>query len=209
MMQFLVYLTVLMVSISTVLLEVHWLTTPPPHPTPAVQAAAAPPPRPKVEGPNAALSPVYPIKPDQQSLPAPAAETTGVASRMEEAHKPVANTTTAPPNSAENAQASAPAQPESTASSNRCDIQACSSAYKSFRASDCTYQPNDGPRRICSKSTEQRAAREQREESKRRSSNREVDSREEDRRMRWRSYRDNDVDDDSDSFFLFRRGSRW
>jgi hypothetical protein len=29
-MQFLVYLTLLMVSVSTVLLEIHWLTTPPP-----------------------------------------------------------------------------------------------------------------------------------------------------------------------------------
>ena len=37
-MQFLVYLTVLMVSISTVLLEVHWLTSPAPQPKPAVQA---------------------------------------------------------------------------------------------------------------------------------------------------------------------------
>lgn len=60
-MQFLVYLTVLMVSVSTVLLEVHWLTTPAPQPKPAVQASATPP-RPKVEGPNAELSPIYPRK---------------------------------------------------------------------------------------------------------------------------------------------------
>lgn len=32
---------------------------------------------------------------------------------------------------------------------NRCAVQACSSAYQSFRASDCTYQPFEGPRRIC------------------------------------------------------------
>ena len=31
-MQFLVYLTVLMVSVSTILLEVHWLTSPAPPP---------------------------------------------------------------------------------------------------------------------------------------------------------------------------------
>lgn len=30
-----------------------------------------------------------------------------------------------------------------------CDIQACSSAYASFRASDCTYQPYSGPRQLC------------------------------------------------------------
>ena len=60
-MQFLVYLTILMVSVSTVLLEIHWLTTPAPQPKSAVQASATPP-RPKVEGPNAELSPVYPRK---------------------------------------------------------------------------------------------------------------------------------------------------
>ena len=30
-----------------------------------------------------------------------------------------------------------------------CDIEACTSAYHSFRASDCSYQPFDGPRRAC------------------------------------------------------------
>ena len=30
-----------------------------------------------------------------------------------------------------------------------CDVEACSAAYDSFRASDCTFQPYRGPRRIC------------------------------------------------------------
>ena len=34
-MQFLVYLTILMVAISTVLIEVHWLAAPEPQPKPA------------------------------------------------------------------------------------------------------------------------------------------------------------------------------
>ena len=34
-------------------------------------------------------------------------------------------------------------------SSARCDVQACASAYHSFRASDCTYQPFAGARRVC------------------------------------------------------------
>jgi penicillin-binding protein 1A len=35
-----------------------------------------------------------------------------------------------------------------------CDYRACGSAYHSFRASDCTYQPNSGePRRLCDKNT--------------------------------------------------------
>lgn len=32
-----------------------------------------------------------------------------------------------------------------------CNANACASAYRSFRASDCTWQPNEGPRRLCVK----------------------------------------------------------
>ncbi len=35
-----------------------------------------------------------------------------------------------------------------------CDITACSVAYRSFRELDCTYQPNNGPRRLCTKGKE-------------------------------------------------------
>ena len=226
-MQFLVYLTVLMVSVSTVLLEVHWLTTPAPQPKPAVQASATSP-RPKVEGPNAELSPVYPRKveavqpaPTQYNVQynvAPAAagntaakaETTGAATRADDSSKPQS---TAVPD-AQNAQASAvqPKQNKSdevAASNNRCDVQACGSTYKSFRAADCTYQPFDGPRRVCGKAPEQRADREQSDEPQRRSLSRREDSRdsrEVDRRTRWRVYED---DDDADDVVLFRRSRRW
>ena len=30
-----------------------------------------------------------------------------------------------------------------------CDVRACSRAYRSFRAEDCTFQPYSGPRRLC------------------------------------------------------------
>ncbi len=33
----------------------------------------------------------------------------------------------------------------------KCDINACTSAYQSFQESDCTYQPRNGPRRLCTK----------------------------------------------------------
>lgn len=49
---------------------------------------------------------------------------------------------------AETAQADA----QQASAPNACNVQACSSAYRSFRASDCTYQPYDGPRRLCTKS---------------------------------------------------------
>jgi len=237
-MQFLVYLTVLMVSVSTVLLEIHWLTTPAPQPKPAVQASASPP-RPKVEGPSAALSPVYPRK-LEPTQPAPstqsnvqntvdAATANNTAAKTDAVQKSVAETTGAAPRSddrsktqsallPDNAQktqayAAQPkqAEPEKTATSNNhCDIQACASAYKSFRASDCTYQPFGGERRVCGKAPEQRADREQRNEPQRRSWSRREDSEDShdaDRRTRWRVY-DKD-DDDADDTLLLRRSRRW
>jgi hypothetical protein len=40
-------------------------------------------------------------------------------------------------------------QTASAQSAAHCDVQACSSAYHSFRAADCTYQPYEGARRAC------------------------------------------------------------
>lgn len=234
-MQFLVYLTVLMVSISTVLLEVHWLTSPAPQPRPAMQATNVPTQPRKVEGPNVALSPVYPKPADTQSAgptdatqsqpqqapassnavpdsaaaaantgrPKPAAETTGVAARADESK----DTAAVPA-----------AFASATTSNNRCDVQACSSAYQSFRAADCTYQPFEGPRRICEKSPMQRTARDQSERPERRQWNRDQGSvapRDSEGTVGRRLYDDpdeSDVDEDdySDHFSVFRaRGPRW
>jgi membrane peptidoglycan carboxypeptidase len=41
--------------------------------------------------------------------------------------------------------------PERVRQAAQCDIRACSAAYRSFRAEDCTYQPYDGPRQICTR----------------------------------------------------------
>ena len=47
------------------------------------------------------------------------------------------------------AQAAAPvAAPEPEV---RCNVDACTAAYRSFTPSDCTYQPTGGPRRLCTK----------------------------------------------------------
>ena len=202
-MQFLVYLTVLMVSISTVLLEVHWLTSPAPQPKPAVQAAnvsdAAAESRRPDRGAQPGLSEAggnnssrpgqsrrnrSRSKPrDRQNTTAapaavaanpepqkPAAETTGVAARAEDSRRPqrrrslTAATFRKVPTTGRFS--ATPAQ--ATTSNNRCDVQACSSAYQSFRASDCTYQPFEGPRRVCEKPPVQRTARDQTERPERR-----------------------------------------
>ena len=42
-----------------------------------------------------------------------------------------------------------------TAERPQCDIRACSAAYRSFRASDCTFQPYSGPRRLCTRSSQE------------------------------------------------------
>jgi hypothetical protein len=43
------------------------------------------------------------------------------------------------------------ARPEPQAAAAACNYKACSKAYRSFNASDCSYQPYDGPRRQCRK----------------------------------------------------------
>jgi hypothetical protein len=257
-MQFLIYLTVLMVSVSTILLEVHWLTSPAPLPKPAIQASASPP-TPKIEGPNAALSPVYPKKADApppaesasnvhesasnvqlstavaipQAAPVPrpgaavpaqqpaaqstaaatppqrpAAETTGTVAREDDARQQQANGATNVSHRAVQETAAAP-------SGNRCDIQACAGAYKSFRASDCTYQSFEGARRVCGKSPVQRAARGQRDEPERRKWSRNAYPPDLDRSTVGRRIIDEDdegvadFDDESDQIVIRRLGRRW
>ena len=226
-MQFLVYLTVLMVSISTVLLEVHWLTSPPPQPKPAVQVSSAPTQSTKIESPSATLSPVYPKKveappqttadtqqpqtsPDTVSVPAAIAtkpepqktaiETTGVPARADDTSKAAEAST-------ESVQA--------TMSNNCCNVQACSNAYQSFRASDCTYQPFEGVRRLCEKPPVQRTAHDQAEHPERRQWTRDGAPHDSERTIRRRVYDDPDesdvdVGDDSGQFSVFHgRGPRW
>ena len=36
----------------------------------------------------------------------------------------------------------------------QCNIEVCAAAYRSFRASDCTYQPFEGPRQLCPEEAE-------------------------------------------------------
>ncbi|HVZ54952.1 MAG TPA: BA14K family protein [Pseudolabrys sp.] len=52
-----------------------------------------------------------------------------------------------PPKAAADASAAA-TQARAQAS---CNVEACGRAYQSFTASDCTYQPYGGPRRLCTK----------------------------------------------------------
>ncbi len=67
--------------------------------------------------------------------------------------KPVA---VAAPATLQPASSTSSSQPSSTLRSslqasapNSCNVAACAAAYRSFRESDCTYQPFEGPRKIC------------------------------------------------------------
>ncbi|MCW5691593.1 MAG: BA14K family protein [Pseudolabrys sp.] len=110
------------------------------------------------------LTPVYPAAPGK-NLPPPdaAADKTADAKPAEQP----ANDNTKPPAATQTASAAPvaqtpanesattpPAQPVSTQAlvptpAGACAIEACASAYRSFRASDCTYQPYGGPRKMC------------------------------------------------------------
>ena len=104
-------------------------------PKPTQQAAATPPaPAPQPQQHTAAAAPAAspPAKLDEpQAKPAPAPVQTAKAEPAPAA-QPGSNVT-----------------PVSIASGNACDVSACSRAYRSFRESDCTYQPFSGPRQVC------------------------------------------------------------
>ncbi len=57
-----------------------------------------------------------------------------------------------PPAASAEASAAKPAnaaKPVDVGTNARCNVQACAEAYFSFNPQDCTYQPSDGPRRLC------------------------------------------------------------
>lgn len=131
-MAFLVYLFVLVVAAGSILFGLDLTQSPlqpPSYATPAARTVDA-------------ARPVAPAK----------IATTGTVST------PKARSAVSSAGVAANAQASSEdtqGQPQTAAAAsapNHCAIDACAAAYKSFRASDCTYQPFGGERRLCTKS---------------------------------------------------------
>ena len=129
-----VYGAVLVIALGSVLLGLDRLSAPmspmvdtaaglAAAPAPALQPAAA---QPSLSVPSATIgAPIVP--PALAAPPSPAAPATARAAT----------------------QAAAPvAGPEPEA---RCNVDACTAAYRSFTPSDCTYQPTNGPRRLCTK----------------------------------------------------------
>jgi len=156
------YIVVLVVSVTSVLFGLDWLSTPlPPHAKPPVHVAVSTQaPSPQAQAPRAAnaiksTAPAEAIKQEAQAAPsaprAPASPAAGTADSVAPASPSGADTAAA-------AGTVGDAQPDTTATiapsaaAPRCNVHVCAVAYRSFRASDCTWQPLDGgPRRQCTK----------------------------------------------------------
>jgi hypothetical protein len=145
-MRFAFYCGVLLVAAASVVFGLDWMSAPmppmpdvknvvfvppPPPPPPRVVQTPAPPP------PSAQANPARP--PVAANDPAPAS----------------APSVNAPPPSTE----VTPAPRVVAAPRPKCDIAACDAAYRSFRESDCTYNPSFGPRRLCTKGDPEKYAR--------------------------------------------------
>ena len=91
--------------------------------------------------PDGKLTPIYPTSPGKdlpiKEAPVRAASTTG--SGGAQAATPQGQTASAP----------ATQNPVTAQAANSCNVAVCAAAYRSFRESDCTYQPFGGPRRLC------------------------------------------------------------
>ena len=153
-MPFLVYFVVLLIAGASVLFGLDWLSSPmsPMAPIkPVIQAAKAPPPARTVATPAAPTVPLPEPQRETVTTVAPVAPPAVVAPIASDS-APVAAAEAEPANAAAAAiplpQIAIEEKPQA-----KCDVDACTSAYRSFTAEDCTYQPSVGPRRLCTKGT--------------------------------------------------------
>lgn len=141
-MSFVVYLFVLLITAGSVLFGLDWLQAPmSPMPASKYELRAAKQPAPP---PVAAKPAPDPVRTVSQPTPAPVETTAAAPSTNAPAPAP------APISAPEPVAAAAP----------KCDVNACAAAYRSFTPEDCTYQPLDGPRRLCTRGTPPVAAAE-------------------------------------------------
>jgi hypothetical protein len=134
---------VLAVAVCNVVFAMDWVAErPPARPLAAVTGVTEP--------PMAASPPMVASPPVQAVRPAPPAAAGSPPLK--------GNTAAAPKNGASQPDAAIiimnePAAPAAGAPQPLCDVTACAAAYHSFTASDCTYMPSAGVRRLCTKGT--------------------------------------------------------
>ena len=139
------YFSVLLVAASSVAFGLDWMRAPlPPMPETEASVQAAklaahlPPPRAVTVIAKAAPRSVYPA--------APAADGGRAVAAVDATAQGQQGAATSP-----SIMAPEPTAAQTPADQPKCDVAACSAAYHSFRASDCSWQPFDGPRRFCDK----------------------------------------------------------
>jgi hypothetical protein len=143
-MRLVTYGAVAAIALGSVLLGLDWLSAPmsPMADTEAGLRAAAPP---RVAAPAPAVTPL-PV-----AAASPSAPTAPIGAPI------VSPNLAAPrnvntPSSGATAQAATSEPADAPQPAVRCNVNACATAYPhSFRATDCTYQPSNGPRRLCAK----------------------------------------------------------
>jgi hypothetical protein len=169
-MSFVLYVVVLAVSVTSVMMGLDWLSTPPPPLPKSVQTASAPA-KPPVSAAaketvstqttvaTSKASPTTVAKIDAAKQPDDAAkqpevavaapETAGSAPAAAADDTPVKATDGTPNIMTNEGDAGGATAQANAAPPPRCDVQACAAHYRSFNPSDCTFQPFDGPRRLC------------------------------------------------------------
>jgi hypothetical protein len=140
-----VYGAVLVITLGSVLLGLDWLSAPmsPMINTEAGLRAAAPPQVSASPAPPAPLAPSEPSATPSANIGVPIVPPSLVA--------PARPNTPAAGSGGTSAQATPPAMITAPAPEVKCNIDACTAAYHTFTASDCTYQPIGGPRKLCTK----------------------------------------------------------
>jgi hypothetical protein len=130
-------------------------TTPPVRPAPPARPSPSASSAPSLPKPEATVVPPMPARETAKPLTLPSAPE---PNSPQVAQPPASNsmelsgssTVEAPNTTAPNAIA-----PRTTGSRDveapKCNKDACANAYRSFDAADCTYQPSNGPRRLCKK----------------------------------------------------------
>jgi hypothetical protein len=164
-MSFAYYAVLIVVSLSSVVFGLDWLSDPPPAWKPvAVATVKQPAKQPAKQAVKQATS-----QPAEQSAPTKdAGPTVTATTTQQDATRPQSSaaatpdtstagdnqkTAMAPANTDSAAVAPEPGPEPAATAAPRCDVQACSAAYFTFDPNDCTYQPIDGPRRLCTKGT--------------------------------------------------------
>jgi BA14K-like protein len=143
-MRLVTYGAVAAIALGSVLLGLDWLSAPmsPMADTEAGLRAAAPP---RVAAPPATPQPV--------AATSPSAPTAPIGAPIVSPNLAAPRNVNTPASSGATAQAAATSEPaDAPLPAVRCNVNACATAYPhSFRATDCTYQPSNGPRRLCAK----------------------------------------------------------